>query len=149
MNKNRRKQRPQNRSSVVFVIDRSVAGLGEQDISRHHESALLVNGEEIRAQSILSLELGHYLTQRALTNCTGPSMGTDGRAIDSFSGAQARPSVVCSRFRWGPLAHLSSCHSERSEAQSRNLLMRLTSVTPFACGETNIAARNRRVRSEE
>src|SRR5207245_10596456 len=100
MNKNRRKQRPQNRSSVVFVIDRSVAGLGEQDISRHHESALLSNGEEIRAQSFLSLELGHYLTQRALTNCTGPYMGTDGRANESFSSAQTRHPGACSCSIW-------------------------------------------------
>src|SRR5438034_11794798 len=70
--------------------------------------------------------------------------GIDGRAIVSFSGAQVRPSVVCSRFREAIRVSLLSFRGG-SEAQSRNLLMRPTSVTPFACGEINIAARNRRV----
>src|SRR5947207_8627230 len=36
VNENRREQRPQNRSSVGLVIDRSVARLGEHDVSRRH-----------------------------------------------------------------------------------------------------------------
>jgi hypothetical protein len=36
MNEDRREQRPQNRSSVVFVVDRSAARLGEHDLGRHN-----------------------------------------------------------------------------------------------------------------
>ena len=76
MNENCRKQRPQYLSRIVFVIEHSAARLSEHDISRRHESGLLTNVAEIRAQSFLSLEPGHYLTRRALTNCAGPSVGS-------------------------------------------------------------------------
>ena len=46
----------------------------------------------------------------------------------------------------GSSARPPFCHSERSEAKSRNLLILLTFPTPSAHGETSIAARNRRVR---
>src|SRR5438552_395778 len=69
MNENCRKQGPQYLSRIVFVIEHSAARLSEHDISRRHESGLLTNVAEIRAQSFLSLEPGHYLTRRALTTC--------------------------------------------------------------------------------
>jgi hypothetical protein len=49
------------------VIDRSVARLVEHDVSRRHESGLLI--KKIQPQSFLSLGLEPYLTPRALTTC--------------------------------------------------------------------------------
>jgi len=69
MNEKRCKHRPQNRSSIVFVVDRSAARLSEHDLGRHHESGLLGNGEGIRAESSLSLGLEHYLSSGTLTTC--------------------------------------------------------------------------------
>src|SRR6058998_2054431 len=44
MNCNRREQRPENRSRVIFAISKAfgAARLGEHDVSRCHESGLLV-----------------------------------------------------------------------------------------------------------
>src|SRR5439155_19729865 len=40
VNEKRRQQRPQNFSSLLLAIDRSVARLGEHDLGRRHESGL-------------------------------------------------------------------------------------------------------------
>jgi hypothetical protein len=50
------------------VIDRSVARLVEHDVSRRHESGLLMI-KKIQPQSFLSLGVAHYLTPRVLTTC--------------------------------------------------------------------------------
>ena len=50
------------------MIDRSVARLVEHDVSRRHESGLLMI-KKIQPQSFLSLGVAHYLTPRVLTTC--------------------------------------------------------------------------------
>jgi len=76
-----------------------------------------------------------YSTMRSSTR--------SGRASRRF---RSRGISYCSWTSVKPLAYLFPCHSERSDAQARNLSLLPTSVKLSAHDETSIAARNRRVR---
>src|SRR5213595_765760 len=67
VNENRREQRPQNRSSVGLVIDRSVARLGEHDVSRRHAERSVNDKKGFRG--FLSSKPQPYLSPGALTTC--------------------------------------------------------------------------------
>src|SRR5213593_3526415 len=59
---------------------------------------------------------------------------------------RSRGISYCSWTSVKPLGYLFPCHSERSDAQARNLSLLPTSVKLSAHDETSIAARSRRVR---
>src|SRR5207247_3815911 len=85
--------------------------------SRRHESGLFKVMEKrlaLRVPQLRTWTLSHPTGADKLHRAFH---GIDGRAIDSFSGAQVRPSVVCSRFREAIRVSLLSFRGEGSAVE--------------------------------
>src|SRR5712691_5595397 len=91
---------------------------------------------------VMNSEGKHYPRHAAVTN------------YDATGGTRAVVSHISSWCRRRGAFHFfvrqfsarSSCHFERSEAESRNLLVLLSSVKPFAHNEISTAGHNHPVR---